>query len=106
MSREIDRRDFSQRRSILNRDAELRSLASAVSDRLPGAHRVRIARFDPATGNPAAVTSEAAPAEAGNYVQRALDHVRGISRALGLTATQPAEFVAPAPEPVLEPPVT
>jgi extracellular elastinolytic metalloproteinase len=94
MSREIDRRDFSQRRTILNRDAELRSLASAVSDRLPGAHRIRIARFDRSTGNPAAVASEAAPAEAGNYVQRALDHVRGISRALGLTATQPAEFVA------------
>ena len=94
MSREIDRRDFSQRRTILNRDAELRSLASAVSDRLPGAHRIRIARFDGVTGNPAAVASEAAPAEAGNYVQRALDHVRGISRALGLTATQPAEFVA------------
>jgi hypothetical protein len=32
MSREIDRRNFSQRRTILNRDAELRSLASAVSD--------------------------------------------------------------------------
>jgi len=94
MSREIDRRDFSQRRTILNRDAELRSLASAVSDRLPGAHRIRIARFDGVTGNPAAVASEAAPAEAGNYVQRALDHVRGISRALGFTATQPAEFVA------------
>ena len=94
MSRELDRRDFSQRRTILNRDAELRSLASAVSDRLPGAHRIRIARFDGVTGNPATVASEAAPAGAGDHVQRALEHVRGISRALGLTATQPAEFVA------------
>jgi extracellular elastinolytic metalloproteinase len=94
MSREIDRRNLTPRRAMANRDAELRSVASAVSDRLPGAHRIRISRFDAATGNPAAVVSEAAPAEAGNYVQRALEHVRGISRALGLTATQPAEFVA------------
>lgn len=94
MSREIDRRDFSQRRTLLNREADLHALASAMSDHLPGAHRIHIARFDAITGNPAAVTSEAAPAEAGNYVQRALEHVRGISRALGLTVTQPAEFVA------------
>ncbi len=94
MSREIDRRDYTERRIIPNREVELRSLASALSDRLPGAHRIRITRFDDATGNPAAITSEAAPAEEGNYVQRALDHVRNISRALGLTATQPAEFVA------------
>jgi extracellular elastinolytic metalloproteinase len=40
------------------------------------------------------VASEHGPAERGNYVQRALDHVRGISRALGLTPTQPVEFVA------------
>jgi extracellular elastinolytic metalloproteinase len=55
MSREIDRRDFNPRRTVLNRTAELRSLASAVSDRLPGAHRIRIARFDGITGNPAAM---------------------------------------------------
>ena len=29
MNRESDRRDFSQRRTILNRDVELRSLTSA-----------------------------------------------------------------------------
>ncbi|MEN6428245.1 MAG: M36 family metallopeptidase [Phycisphaerales bacterium] len=73
---------------------ELRSLASSASDCLPGAHRVHIARFDAATGNPAAVTSEAAPADSGNYVQRALDHVRQIGRTLGFAATQPVEFVA------------
>lgn len=57
-------------------------MAAAVSDRLPGP-RIRIRQFDPNTGNPAAVASEAAPAEPGNCVQRALDHVRNIGSALG-----------------------
>ena len=70
MSREIDRRDFNQRRTILNRGAELQSLASAVSDHLSGANRICIARLDGVTCNPAAVASEAAPAEAGTYAQR------------------------------------
>ena len=93
MAREIDRRDATLNNVTPAREAELRSLAAAVSDRLPGAHRIRITGFDRRTGNPATVVSEAAPAEAGNYVQRALDHVHNISRALGLTATTPAEFV-------------
>jgi extracellular elastinolytic metalloproteinase len=94
MSRELDRRDFSVNRSTASRESALRALASEVSDRLPGEHRIRIARFDSITGNPAVVRSEAAPAEKGNYVQRALDHMRSISRALGLEATQPAEYQA------------
>ena len=88
MSREIDSRDFSKRRTLENRETELRSVASAVSDRLPGAHRIRITQFDAATGNPAAVASEAAPAESGDHVQRALDHVHGIGRALGFATTE------------------
>jgi extracellular elastinolytic metalloproteinase len=40
------------------------------------------------------VASESAPVETGNYIQRALEHVRSISRVLGLTATQPVEYVA------------
>jgi extracellular elastinolytic metalloproteinase len=83
MSRELDRRDFSENRSTATRESALRALASDVSDRLPGEHRIRIARFDSTTGNPAVVRSEAASAEKGNYVQRALDHMRSISRALG-----------------------
>ncbi|HEY7560220.1 MAG TPA: M36 family metallopeptidase [Candidatus Binatia bacterium] len=94
MAREIDRRDSTINNITPAREAELRSVASAVSDRLPGAHRIHITGFDARTGNPAAVVSDAAPAETGNYVQRALDHVRNIGRALGLTATQPAEFAA------------
>ncbi len=93
MSRGIDRRDFSVNKVTSARESALNSLASEVSDRLPGAHRVRITSFDATTGNPAGVTSESAPAETGNYVQRALDHVRNIGRVLGLTAAQPAEFV-------------
>jgi extracellular elastinolytic metalloproteinase len=94
MSREVDRRDFHVNKVTPAREAELRSRAVDVSDRLPGTHRIRIESFDATTGNPAVVASEAAPAETGNYIQRALDHVRGISRALGLAATQPVEFVA------------
>jgi extracellular elastinolytic metalloproteinase len=46
------------------------------------------------TGNPALVTSESAPAEEGNYVHRAMDHVRGLSGVLGLAADQPKEYQA------------
>lgn len=95
MGREIDRRDFSINRVTPTRENELRSLTSSVSDRLPGAHRVRIESFDATTGNPKVVISEAAPAaETANYIQRALDHVRNISSVLGLAPSQPAEFVA------------
>lgn len=94
MGRELDHRDYGVNKVTPERETELESLASSVSDRLPGTHRVRIGRYDATTGNPAVVTSESAAAETGNYIQRALDHVRMISGALGLTATQPAEFVA------------
>src|SRR5215218_10355636 len=95
MSREIDRRDFSADKSEV-RQSELESIASEVSQDLQGDHQISISNFDAATGNPAVVVSEDAPAEEGNYVQRALDHVQAISGALGLVATQPTEF---APDP-------
>ncbi|MFL5805446.1 MAG: M36 family metallopeptidase [Roseiflexaceae bacterium] len=94
MSREIDRRSFTSRKLTTERADELRVLAAADSDKLHADHRVSVASFDSTTGNPSAVLSEAAPAEQGNYVQRALDHVRGISSTLGLMETQSAEFVA------------
>ena len=94
MAREIDCRDHSRNRATGARESQFRSLASAVSDRLPGAHRITVERLDSATGNPALVVSVSAPARPGNYVQRALDHVQRIGRALGLTATQPVEFAA------------
>jgi extracellular elastinolytic metalloproteinase len=92
MSRETDLRVFSVDKSDARR-AELENVAPEVSERLQGDHRVSISSFDAATGNPAAVISENAPAEEGNYVQRALDHVQAISGVLGLVATQPTEFV-------------
>ena len=94
MVQELDRREQYAAQMTSTRQAELQARAAAVSDRLPGAHRVRIRRYDPLTGNPAAVTSTSAPAERGNYVQRALDHVRGISAALGFAPVQPVEFTA------------
>ncbi|HEX2014771.1 MAG TPA: M36 family metallopeptidase, partial [Nitrososphaera sp.] len=94
MGREIDCRNFKVSKVTKAREVELKSLASQVSDRLPGAHRVRIKSLDATTGNPSLVTSESAPAEKGNYIERALNHVTRISRALGFTETQPAEFVA------------
>lgn len=94
MSREIDRRTFAGGRLSPTRMQELRSFAVNDSARLPGEHHVSVVNFDATTGNPAMVLSEAAPAEKGNYIQRARDHVQRISTTLGLTETQPAEFVA------------
>jgi extracellular elastinolytic metalloproteinase len=93
MSREVDRRDHSINKITPARERELKALASSVSGQLSGAQRIRIKEFDSLTGNPVAVSSEHAPARLGDYVQRALDHLRGINRVLGLTSTQPVEFV-------------
>jgi extracellular elastinolytic metalloproteinase len=93
MSREIDRRDFSVNKVTPAREDELSTIASDVSARLPGPHRLQITDFDTSTGNPRVIVSESAPAEKGNYIQRALEHMQSISPALGLAATQPAEFV-------------
>ncbi|HED16670.1 MAG TPA: hypothetical protein ENI64_07665 [Gammaproteobacteria bacterium] len=94
MSRELDRRDFSRSKINNTRENVLNATAATLSDSLPGRHRIRIARFDASTGNPAHIRSQYAPSEPGNYVERALDHVRGIRGALGLVATQPAEYAA------------
>jgi len=99
MAREVDLRDSSPPPRIENREAEIRALASDVSDRLPGAHRVRPAGFDQPTGGAAVLASEGAPAEEGDYVRRALDHLQRVSPALGLTEGQPAEYTAdPTPQ--------
>ncbi len=94
MGREVDRRDFNVNRVTPARETELQALAAAASDGLPGEHRVHIESFDALTGNPAAIHSVEAPAEQGNYVQRALDHVQHLGMALGLEANQPAEYMA------------
>lgn len=95
MSREIDVRRFSDNRVTPEREELLRSLASEVSDQLPGDHRITITGLDATTGNAATVTSEAAPAAEGDFISRALEHVQAISPVLGLTAqSQPPEFAA------------
>ena len=69
-------------------------MAAEASGRLPGMHELRIEGFDPATGNPSMIGSTLAAPERDNHIQRALDHVQAIGRALGLAATQPKEFAA------------
>ena len=94
MSREIDVRELTRAKDTMARKAELRSFEGRDSSRLAGSHRIRIKRFDAVTGNPSLIASDAAPAEKGNYVQRALEHVRGIRRTLGFLPDQAPEFVA------------
>ena len=99
MAREVDLRETSPPPRVENRAEEIRALASDVSDRLPGAHRVRAAGLDEPTGGAAVLVSEAAPADEGDYVRRALEHLQRVSPALGLTEGQPAEFSAdPTPQ--------
>jgi extracellular elastinolytic metalloproteinase len=93
MSREVDRRRRRPGMVTPEREARLRELAAEVSGRLPGEHRLAVATVDGTTANPAAVVSEAAPAERGNYVQRALAHLQAAAPALGLEASQPTEYL-------------
>ncbi len=91
MSREIDVRDSSVNKATSARKNKLTSLASeASSEEL----KVRIARFSPLTGNPDLIASEPTTSEKANFVQRAIDHVQRISRTMGLSETQPAEYMA------------
>jgi extracellular elastinolytic metalloproteinase len=96
MTRELDRRDFRGSKVTADRTDELRSIAAEVSDRLAGEQRIDITSFDPTTGNAEVVNLESAPSERGNYAERALEYLQNINEALGLAATQPAEF---APDP-------
>jgi extracellular elastinolytic metalloproteinase len=93
MSREVDRRRRRPGMVTPEREARLRELAAEVSGRLPGEHRLAVATVDGTTANPAAVVSEAAPAERGNYTQRALEHLQAAAPALGLDASQPTEYL-------------
>ena len=94
MSREVDRRRRRPGLVTPERETHLRELAAEVSEeRLEGDHRLEVATVDYTTGNPAAIRSEAAPAERGNYIQRALDHLQAAGPALGLETTQPTEYV-------------
>jgi extracellular elastinolytic metalloproteinase len=95
MSREVD-----LRRPIEEPDAErLNTLARDISARLPGAQTADVAALDAFTGNAARVESVSATAQPGSHRARALAHLRSVGPLLGLTPTQPAEFV---PDPVVQ----
>lgn len=93
MSRELDRRDFTANKVTPARETELQASAASVSNALPGDQRIEIERFDPTTGNAAAVRIVPPPTDQGNYAERALEYIQRVSPALGLTATQAPEFV-------------
>jgi extracellular elastinolytic metalloproteinase len=95
MAREVDVRAAVPPGADPRRDRErAEDAAQRVSASLPGSHELRLERIDPVTGNAAMVGSVDAPAEAGRYVQRALEHVQHIAEVIGLAADQPPEFVA------------
>lgn len=91
MIRETDVRDFAVNRVTPDRVSRLQDLASGSTV----GHTLQIEDFDPITGNPSRVRSIDAPAVLGNYVNRALDHLRAISPVLGFeAAVQAPEFLA------------
>lgn len=96
MSREIDVRQKLENALTPERESRLRAAADQVSRELPGDEEVRIEGFDATTGNPAVVVSQAAPAEDGDFVKRAIEHVQGVGRVLGFAPEQPTEVVADA----------
>jgi extracellular elastinolytic metalloproteinase len=98
MSRELDRRDFTESQATADRQAELSAVASEVSDDLPGEHRVRVTKLDATTGNPAVVVSDRAPVDGDDYVLRGLAHLQTIGPVLGLTGGT-AEF---QPDPAVQ----
>lgn len=94
MGREIDKRNFQASKLTQDRISSLNSFAAKASAKLAGDQRVTITSFDKTTGNAAKIKSDEAPAEKGNYIKRALDHLQTISAPLGFAPTQPVEFTA------------
>jgi len=94
MSREIDVRQKLGGALTPERESRLRAVADAVSRELPGEQRVRIEAFDPTTGNPAVLVSQAAPAADGDFRRRAIEHVQGVGGALGFAPEQAPEVLA------------
>jgi extracellular elastinolytic metalloproteinase len=93
MSREVDVREQLGTALTPERASSLRAAADELSRELPGDQAVRIEGFDATTGNPASVVSRSAPAEDGEFVKRAIDHVQGLGGILGFSAEQPTEVV-------------
>lgn len=77
-----------------DRREHLHAAAEEASSRLLGDHEVRIVSFDAESAGAAVLVSSDAPAAAGEYLTRALQHVHVVGDALGLAPEQPQEFVA------------
>lgn len=96
--RELDQRKPPEQTATEPREQRLRERAAAVSaDRLADDHEIQIDRFDAASGTAAEIRSRDAPADDGDYVDRAVAHLQQISPALGLVEDperQPVEYVA------------
>lgn len=86
MSREVDRRRYTSAPIPEDRRAALQREVEQVSESLPGAHALEVTKFDDTIGVPRVITSSGAPAEPGDYVARAVDHVQRLAPVLGLTA--------------------
>ncbi|MBX0302954.1 M36 family metallopeptidase [Haloarcula salinisoli] len=96
--RELDQRKQREVTETETREQRLQERATAVSDdSLPEDHRIEIDRFDSTSGTAAEVTSSDAPSADGDYVDRAVAHIKQISPALGLVDEpdqQPVEYLA------------
>lgn len=94
MSREVDRRNFTQNKVPSSRENALRALADDATKSLPGNQSIRITKFDSTTGSASRIVSDGGSAEQGNHIQRALDHAKKIRKAFGFAPGQPGEFEA------------
>lgn len=94
MGRELDRRNFNINHTTAARESELLIEAERVSNTLPTNHQIRIESFGNVSGNPTRITSEFAPVESDNFLDRAKNHLQSIRSVLGLAANQAAEYVA------------
>ncbi len=93
MGKELDRRDYTINRATEARKVTADASASVASEKLPGSETVRVASLSAVTGNPAAIASASAPAEKGNYVERAASHLNRLHAVMGFSATETPEFV-------------
>jgi extracellular elastinolytic metalloproteinase len=85
MPREFDARESGAVAVSDTRLVELKEVAAATSDGLPGAHRIVIGATDEATGNPSLVVShDASAATPDTYIAEASAHLRAIFPVLGL----------------------
>ena len=98
MPKNIDTRDFS-----FSRASSSFAVADAVSDSLPGEHRVAVERVNKFTGSTdnlqssnAPVAFEAMPGQPpgdADLIEVALNHVKSVAPALGFAPTEKVEFV-------------